>query len=109
MKKIFLLIAFAGIVGASSSAAIITFKKGTADTFRQDEKKKGCCKKDANHDCTKHAKGECKKEHDCSKHEKGKCHKEMSDSTKKECSKKDRHGKKDCCKKGATPATPPTK
>lgn len=71
MKKIFLLVAFTGIVGAASAGPF------------QDEKK-----------------------HDCSKHAKGECHKEKGDST-KHCAKG--HGKKDCCKKGATPATPPAK
>ncbi len=70
MKKIFLLVAFAGIVGASS-----------AGTF-QDEKK---------HDCSKHTKAECQK---------------MKNDSIKNCAKG--HGKKDCCKKGATPAKPAT-
>lgn len=91
MKKIFLLLAFAGIVGASSANTFVRLNKATTVTFKQDEKKKkDCCKKDKNHDC--------------SKHEKGKCH---SDST-KSCTKQNK-GKKDCCKHGATPAVPPAK
>lgn len=109
MKKIFLLLAFAGIVGASSANTFTTSNKSVTSTFKQDEKKKkDCCKKDKNHDCSKHEKGKCtmsdSTKHDCSKHEKGKCH---SDST-KSC-KKEPKGKKDCCKHGATPAVPPAK
>ena len=75
MKKIFLLVAFAGIVGASSA---------TASNFRQDDKNKT----EQQHDCSKHAKGECKKDgKDAAKH----------------C-ENNANGKKACCKKGTTPA-----
>ena len=56
MKKLFLLIAFTGIVGASSALSIATVASGTAITLggevKQEEKKKcekdkACCKKDA--------------------------------------------------------------
>jgi hypothetical protein len=104
MKKIFVFIAFAGMVGTTTAASLATFNKVNTLAYMQDDKKQD----EKKHDCSKHAKGECDKgKHDCSKHAKGECHKGMSDSTKKDCSK--HHGKKDCCKKGATPATPPTK
>jgi hypothetical protein len=64
MKKIFLSIAFAGIVGASSAASLATLNKLTTVTFKQDDKKKACCKKDANRDCSKHSKSK----KDCCKH-----------------------------------------
>lgn len=95
MKKIFLLLAFTGIVGASSASTLVTLNNKPSVTFKQDDKKKkGCCKKDATHDC--------------SKHEKGKCNKEKSDSTKHDCSKHQK-AKKDSTKHGATPAVPPAK
>jgi hypothetical protein len=74
MKKIFLLVAFAGMVGASAVSA---------GNLRQDDKNKT-----EHHDCSKHAKGECKKDgKDATKH----------------C-ENNSNGKKACCKKGATPA-----
>lgn len=87
MKKIFLLVAFAGIVGASSTTSLMALNKKTTITFKQDDKKK----KEGAHDCSKHAKGECHK---------------GSDSTKHDCSKHTK-GKKDCCKKGAAPEVHP--
>lgn len=57
MKKLFLLIAFTGIVGASSALSVVSLTKGTFITVggeeKKDEKKKcdkdkACCKKDAN-------------------------------------------------------------
>ncbi len=90
MKKIFLFVAFAGMVGASAVSA---------GNLKQDDKNKT-----EHHDCSKHAKGECKKDHDCSKHPKGECHKDGKDSA-KHCTSHPK-GKKDCCKHGATPATP---
>ncbi len=54
MKKLFLLAAFTGIVGASSALSIVTLTKGTVITIGGDEKKdekkkcgkgKACCKK----------------------------------------------------------------
>ncbi len=79
MKKIFLLFAFAGIVGANSAASLVTMNKATTVTVKQDEKKKGCCRK----------------------------HKDMNDST-KNCSRHNK-GKRGCCKHGATPAVTPAK
>lgn len=55
MKKIFLLMAFTGIVGASSALSISALTKATVITIGGDEKKeekkkcdkkKACCKKD---------------------------------------------------------------
>ena len=54
MKKLFLLIAFSGIVGASSALSVSTITKGTVITLGGEEKKaekkkcdkdKACCKK----------------------------------------------------------------
>jgi hypothetical protein len=58
MKKLFLLLAFTGILGAASATTILTANKGTAvvsigEEKKGDEKKKekgkekACCKKDA--------------------------------------------------------------
>jgi len=52
MKKLFLLLAFTGIVGASSAISISALTKGTVIVHKGDEKKKtdkkkACCKKDA--------------------------------------------------------------
>ena len=55
MKKLFLLFAFTGIVGAASATSIVTLNKATVITFKGDDKKgddkkkeekKSCCKKD---------------------------------------------------------------
>ena len=81
---------FASIMAASPVSTFANTNKA-ASTYRQDDKNKPSCKE--HHDCSKHAKGECKKGM-------------MSDST-KHCTK-GHHGKKSCCKKGATPATPVT-
>lgn len=60
MKKVFLLAAFAGIVGASSAATVLTFAKGTVITLGDDkkgddkkkcDKKKACCKKGEGKSC----------------------------------------------------------
>ena len=93
MKKIFLLLAFTGIVGASSASTVVTLNHKPSVTFKQDgKKKKACCKKDATHDCSKHEKGKCT----------------MSDSTKHNCAA--HKAKKDSCTHhGATPAVPPAK
>jgi hypothetical protein len=93
MKKLFLLVAFTGIVGASSASSIVALTKGTVITVGGDEKKdekkkcekgKACCKKDAKA-------GEEKVEGKTCSHD----------------------GKKACCKGKAeeskTPATPATK
>ena len=57
MKKLFLLCAFTGIVGAASATTIATFTKASivctnGDDKKGDDKKKkdekACCKKDAN-------------------------------------------------------------
>jgi hypothetical protein len=54
MKKLFLLIAFTGIVGAASASSLVAFNKATVITNGGDEKKdekkkcdkdKACCKK----------------------------------------------------------------
>jgi hypothetical protein len=48
MKKLFLLLAFTGIVGASSASSILTFTHPAArftDDKKTDDKKKSCCKK----------------------------------------------------------------
>ena len=54
MKKLFLLVAFTGIVGASSALSVVALAKGTVITLQGDEKKdekkkcdknKSCCKK----------------------------------------------------------------
>jgi len=56
MKKLFLLIAFTGIIGASSAITVSALTKGTVITLGGEEKKdkkkkcdkkKACCKKDA--------------------------------------------------------------
>ncbi len=60
MKKLFLLFAFAGIVGASSAASLVTLNKATTVTFKQDDKKKECSKKDKDHNCSKSKKECCK-------------------------------------------------
>ncbi len=50
MRKIFLLVAFTGIVGASSATSIVSLTKSTIVEFKGDDKKKedkkACCKKD---------------------------------------------------------------
>ena len=57
MKKLFLLCAFTGIVGAASATTIATFTKTSTVNVGGDDKKgddkkkkdeKACCKKDAN-------------------------------------------------------------
>ena len=57
MKKLFLLFAFTGIVGAASATTLVSFTKATVVTVAGDDKKgddkkkkdeKACCKKDAN-------------------------------------------------------------
>ena len=48
MKKLFLLVAFTGIVGAASAVTVNTLSKATVITVgddKKDEKKKACCKK----------------------------------------------------------------
>jgi hypothetical protein len=99
MKKIFLFIAFAGIVGASSAVSLVKSTKATTISVKQDDKKKkACCKKDSTHNCAQHPKGEC--------------HKGANDSIKHDCSKHPK-GKKDCCdhkaKPAAAPVVPPAK
>ena len=88
MKKLFLLVAFTGIVGAASASSFSHLIKDGVTSVNQDGKKKEhhgkCCEKpkgdSTHHDCSKHEKGkcdmkkkDCKAKHDCSKHEKGKC------------------------------------
>lgn len=102
MKKLFLLVAFTGIVGASSALSVAALTKGTVVTLRGDEKKdekKKCDKKKA---CCK--KGETAKA----------CSGEKTEA--KTCSHGDAKGKS-CCKAKAevgtnltpAPATPTTK
>ena len=62
MKKLFLLAAFTGIVGAASANTLITLSKGTVivlgDDKKDDKKKDGksCCKKDGKACCKKDGK-----------------------------------------------------
>lgn len=117
MKKLFLLFALVGVVGAASATSLSTKINTEKITFRQDDKKQ----EPKGHNCSKHEKGKCDhaKGHDCSKHAKGECkhdHKSdgkghcKGDSTKANCTNK-AGDKKACCKpkNGATPAVPPTK
>lgn len=70
MKKLFLLLAFTGIVGASSASSILTFTHPTArftDDKKADDKKKSCCKK-GKKEATKECSGDKKK--DCCKSKK---------------------------------------
>jgi uncharacterized protein YfaQ (DUF2300 family) len=50
MKKLFLLVAFTGIVGAASATSFASLTKVAIVTFKGDDKKKeekkSCCKKD---------------------------------------------------------------
>ncbi len=70
MKKLFLALAFAGIVGAASATSILVSTHSTVVSVVGDEKKgdekkkkdeKSCCKKDANgKTCSKEMKSCCK-------------------------------------------------
>ena len=69
MKKLFLLLAFTGIVGAASATSVVALTKGTVITFGGDDKKqekkkcdkKACCKsKEAHASSTSGAKTEAK-------------------------------------------------
>ncbi len=55
MKKLFLLVAFTGIVGASSALSVVALTKGTVITLQGDEKKDGKKKCDKNKSCCKKA------------------------------------------------------
>lgn len=86
MKKLFLLIAFAGMVSAVSATTLTSLAKDGITSVKQDDKQK---KDTTNHNCSKQEKGKCCKgkkdgasHHDCSKHEKGKCDMHHKDSTK---------------------------
>lgn len=75
MKKLFLLVAFTGIIGAASATSFVSLNKATVITFKGDDKKgddkkkkdekscdkdKACCKKDGKDGkscCKKDAKG----------------------------------------------------
>ncbi len=59
MKKLFLLLAFAGIVGAASANTLVTLSKGTI-VFLGDDKK-GDDKKKEGKSCSKEEKAGCKK------------------------------------------------
>ena len=89
MKKVFLLVAFTGIVGAASAASFVSLTKTAIVEFRGDDKKKeekkACCKKDG-------------------KDEKGKT---CAEGEKKSCCKKG--GEKTAAIAPATPAPAPTK
>ncbi|MDF2435693.1 MAG: hypothetical protein K0Q95_69 [Bacteroidota bacterium] len=86
MKKLFLLLAFTGVIGAASATSVVTLAKGTVITLKGDDKKgddkkkekksekdKACCKKDG-------AKAEAST---------GSCHEAKTEG-------------KACCKKGGT-------
>lgn len=69
MKKIFLLVAFTGIIGASSALTVSALTKGTVITLGGEEKKaekkkcdskKACCKSDAKAKSCSHEKTEAK-------------------------------------------------
>ncbi len=101
MKKLFLLVAFTGIVGASSALSVVALTKGTVVTLRGDEKKDEKKKCDKNKSCCK--KGGMSKG----------CSGEKMET--KACSHGDAKGKTACNHKTAeaatpvTPATPTTK
>ncbi|MBN8702906.1 MAG: hypothetical protein J0M08_07565 [Bacteroidetes bacterium] len=83
MKKLFLLLAFAGIVGATSSNMIAASFGTKATVVNHDDKKdkkKDCCKKGDKKACAKDANGKAcaKDEKSCSKGEKKACCKNKS-------------------------------
>ncbi len=63
MKKLFLLLAFTGIVGAASASTIVSHAKGTVITLGDEKKKKdkkACSEKDATtKSCSKESKKSC--------------------------------------------------
>jgi hypothetical protein len=90
MKKLFLLVAFTGIVGASSALSVVALNKASVITLGGDEKKSDDKKKDDKKACCK--KGESAKA----------CSGDKSEAKGKACC----HAK---TASAATPATPATK
>jgi hypothetical protein len=93
MKKLFLLLAFTGIVGAASATSIASIKNTSVITLGGEEKKGDDKKKKEEKAC-------CKKEGSAKA-----CSGEAKGAEAKACSGEAKGGEaKSCCKKGATTA-----